>query len=89
VADVLLYDRLVIPVPPEEDAAERKRWRSRRWRPARQHDLLEILPREQLIKVPWTGMHRQQWERDHKEQQQLAGISVRSDLAKAAAGRRG
>jgi hypothetical protein len=30
-------------------------------------------------------MHRQQWERDHKEQQQLAGISVRSDLAKAAA----
>jgi hypothetical protein len=85
VADVLLYDRLVIPVPPEEDAAERKRWRSRRWRPARQHDLIETLPREQLIKVPWTRMHREQWERDHEEQQQLAGINARSDLAKAAA----
>jgi len=33
VADVLLYDKLVIPVVPEKDQAVRNRWQERGWRP--------------------------------------------------------
>ena len=39
-ADVLLYDRLVVPVPPEpgdpRDPAEWARWQDNGWQPGRQ-----------------------------------------------------
>lgn len=62
VADVLLYDRLVFPVPPDGDVEERRRWVDRGWRPARQKRLLGALGKERVVRVPWTEHHRERWE---------------------------
>jgi len=40
-ADVLLYDRLLLPVPPNE--SERQRWKNERWDPDLQDRRLEVL----------------------------------------------
>jgi hypothetical protein len=40
-ADVLLYDRLLLPVPPDEN--ERRRWRVNEWEPDLQEERLKIL----------------------------------------------
>jgi hypothetical protein len=50
VAEVLLYDRLVIPVPPNED--ERKRWRETKRDPDKLDADLQILG-DKAILVPW------------------------------------
>ncbi len=52
VAEVLLYDHLVIPVPPNDD--ERKRWRdpSYGWDPDRQESLMKVMG-DLVVRVPW------------------------------------
>ena len=90
VADVLLYDRLVIPTPPETDDAEQKRWREMGWKPDRQRQLLSLMPSNHLIQVPWIESHRRNWEtryRDALGPQQPAGerAALRSRMAATAA----
>jgi hypothetical protein len=60
IADVLLYDRLVVPVPPESEPAEYDRWTHQGWAPGR---LLSMLSRiEDLVeRVPWDEYRRQQF----------------------------
>lgn len=56
VADVLMYDKLVIPVVPENDQAVRSRWRKRGWLPDDQDRYLETLidtNRDLVWAVPW------------------------------------
>jgi len=65
VADVLLYDRLVVPTPDPEDLA---RWEVNEWQPGRLRRLLDVLddpnPDYRLaVEVPWGPRHRQAWER--------------------------
>lgn len=55
-ADVLLYDRLLFPVPPNED--ERKRWRSEGWDPDLQESRLDVLG--DLAKTMEWDTNRQQ-----------------------------
>ena len=55
VTDVMLYDRLVLPVPPDDD--ERARWEERGWQPARLEALLQILG-DRAVPVKWDH-HRQ------------------------------
>lgn len=43
VADAMLYDRLVLPVPPANDKSEWERWTAKGWNPQRQQTLIEIL----------------------------------------------
>jgi hypothetical protein len=61
VADVLLYDRLVIPVPVHEDI---KRWKSRDWRPDQQRRIIDVLkegdPRR-VEAIPWTSQLEEEW----------------------------
>jgi hypothetical protein len=58
VADVLLYDRLVIPYPPDEE--QRREWRSEGWAPGRLERKLEILAKADLVRpAPWS-----EWKRD-------------------------
>jgi hypothetical protein len=57
VADLLLYDRLVVPVPSDDDMA---RWEER-WDPERQARLLEILGGF-VERVEWSGQLREQFE---------------------------
>ncbi len=56
VADVLLYDKLVIPVIPKNDETVRSRWLKQGWRPDDQERYLEILTETNpnLVRtVPW------------------------------------
>ncbi len=60
VADVLLYDKLVIPHPPPEDAGELKRWKENQWSPAWLDSLQEILGN--LVEpVPWDEYKRSEF----------------------------
>jgi hypothetical protein len=70
VADVILYDKLVIPRPPtpeEEppksgDTAQKTRWGVEGWKPGRLARLLDILrERELAIEIPWDNQSRQDW----------------------------
>src|SRR4051794_14299976 len=59
VADLLLYDRLIVPVPTEDDMA---RWQER-WQPARQKTLLEIAA-PFVERVPWDISMRDEFTRE-------------------------
>src|SRR5580698_2757326 len=59
VADVLLYDRLVIPTQPE--GGDPKEWPAE-WALSRQQQLLNVLG-ELAVPIPWTAERRQQWQR--------------------------
>lgn len=58
VAEVLLYDRLVVPVPPDD--AERERWRQAGWEPERLDSLLAILG-DRALAVDWDGDRQAKW----------------------------
>lgn len=77
VAEVLLYDKLLIPVvpmredglSPEDADREWKRWEDARWDPARQTQLLAILnpgpaddPRNRAEVIPWTAERQAEWQ---------------------------
>src|SRR5262249_41518304 len=57
VADVLLYDRLIIPIPPND--VERKDWTKTGWVPERLDSCLAALGDRHVIPVPWTEDKRQ------------------------------
>jgi hypothetical protein len=58
VAEVMLYDRLVIPRPPDEK--ERTRWQKEGWQPERLDQLLEILG-ERAYVIDWDDARQQKW----------------------------
>jgi hypothetical protein len=58
VADVLLYDRLVIPVP--EGDSETEQWRAIRRNPDLQRDLLGIMG-DLALPIPWSSDQTQSW----------------------------
>lgn len=62
VADVLLYDTLVVPIP--EDGRDALRWHQLRRQPERQAALLDILG-DHALPVRWTEQHRQQFAARH------------------------
>ena len=73
VAEVLLYDKLVIPRPatPEEMQANRNgivedetsRWTRREWHPTRLRELLDVMKEEQVaIEVPWDTGAKRDWQ---------------------------
>jgi hypothetical protein len=78
VADVLLFDKLVIPRPPteqelrtEEDKASIEnpmdRWRRNNWKPEKQRELLDILGEFDLaIEIPWGVQAEQDWRMIHR-----------------------
>jgi hypothetical protein len=73
IAEVLLYDRLIIPIPPrirdgvtkEEADQEWNRWKSKGWDPARQTQLIAILKHnledDRIIEAPWTSHLQTEW----------------------------
>ncbi|EKV01576.1 hypothetical protein Lepto7375DRAFT_3747 [Leptolyngbya sp. PCC 7375] len=82
-AEVILYDRLVIPVPPDpapaqtpEDLAfaekQQDRWNRHGWNPERQQKLLKILTAEDLEKpvavpVEWNRQRHQEWASEYEK----------------------
>ena len=69
VAEVMLYDRLVIPIPP--DKTERERWRKEQWRPARLDKILKILG-ERAYPVKWDTQRQQNWKSRHDAGRRIA-----------------
>lgn len=59
VAEVMLYDRLVIPYPPTPE--ERARWNAQKWNPGLLDAKLEILGEEMAIRVPWNEWAEQRY----------------------------
>jgi hypothetical protein len=92
VADVLLFERLVIPVPPEDDPEALKPWKA--WQPDRQRELLDILG-DIAYRVPWSSQLRRvfaaQWaagiarvidgEAEERRQDLAGGVSPQAQAA--------
>ncbi len=73
-AEIVLYDTLVIPVPPNPDRAESEddrafaskqwgRWEKNGWQPERLEQLVEIM-RPVIEPIEWDRQHHEQWERE-------------------------
>jgi hypothetical protein len=76
VADVLIYDRLVVPVPAERDGELWRKW-EKRWNPSRQTELLDVIKSESprlLYPVPWTAALDVNW-RAHAEAEQRLSLA--------------
>jgi hypothetical protein len=78
VADLLLYDRLVVPVPTEDDMA---RWEER-WDPVLQKTLLDIAA-PFVERVPWDASLRDEFTREYSPATAAAEID---SLSRHAAG---
>jgi hypothetical protein len=87
VAEVLLFDRVVIPVPPADDDEEKQRWHDKRWDPVRQRRMLDILgdgsaEKDLAVTIPWTETKRSLFQTLNDNQRQVtpAKISERERL---------
>ena len=66
IEDVLFYNRLVLPVPPDEkrfpeqSKPEWDRWERNGWQPQKQRDLIETLG-DVAITIPWTQQRQLEW----------------------------
>lgn len=69
VSEVMLYDRLVIPVPPNED--ERTRWRDAGWNPELLEKLLPILGDRARV-VYWDSAKQDQWKNKYETGKTIA-----------------
>ncbi len=95
VADVLLFDKLVIPRPPtdKEIAVENRGdqaevhvdcWHRRKWDPRRQRQLLDVLGEFDLaIELPWSGRAHDDWEKIYNQPDGAPVECGRSDLAQS------
>jgi hypothetical protein len=76
-ADVVMYDKLVVPVPSDEPG-ERERW-EKQWEPARQERLLVALG-DRVRTVPWDAARRQRWGEAYDQNRKAAGGVLREGL---------
>jgi hypothetical protein len=79
-ADVVLYDRLVVPMPPPDESTEWARWETNGWDPTRQKKLLAALG--PLVKqVPWNAMRRGSWKDSYLKARSAMGQVLTRSLA--------
>lgn len=69
-ADILLYDRIILPVP--EDDPERERWIRKQWNP---DDIAKRVVQSagRIIAVPWTADLRAEWQNRWDQLRTLGG----------------
>lgn len=79
-SEAVMYDRLVVPVPPRGDPGEWQRWEDMGWDPARQQQLLEVLA-PVVEQVEWTDLRRYAWEQSYSARRSSAGEYVKRSLA--------
>jgi hypothetical protein len=79
-SEAVMYDRLVVPVPPRDEPDEWQRWEEMGWDPARQQQLLEVLA-PVVEQVEWTYLRRYTWEQSYKARRSSAGTYVKRSLA--------
>ena len=59
VAELGLFDALVVPVPPS--GADAQAWSAENWNGALQAELLDAIPDHKLRRVPWDATQRGRW----------------------------
>jgi hypothetical protein len=81
-ADVVMYDHLVVPVPPPGDTTEWDRWEEEKnsWNPERQRELLDALE-PVVTEVPWTDWRRAAWEREFFKSRVQTSVGFNKSLA--------
>lgn len=79
-SEVVMYDRLIVPVPPPGDRAEWERWEAEGWDPSRQRELLSVLG-PVVRQVEWNQLRRDVWERNYREARSSPGQLLRQTLA--------
>jgi hypothetical protein len=79
-SEAVMYDRLVVPVPPRGEPDEWQRWEDMGWDPARQQQLLEVLD-PVVEQVEWTDLRRYAWEQSYNTRRSSAGEYVKRSLA--------
>jgi hypothetical protein len=70
IADVMLYDKLVIPVPAADDM---ERW-SANWNPERQEMLIKILG-SRAVQVVWDADWRAKWQQKLNAAETVSGMT--------------
>jgi hypothetical protein len=74
-ADVVLYDKLAVPVPPPPESPEHetewKRWEQSGWKPALQQKLLAVLG-ERAVTIPWDAGVRAIYAQTREQERQTA-----------------
>jgi hypothetical protein len=60
VAETILFDRVVVPKPPDGDRERWKKWVNEGWRPEQLQRVIGELG-ELAIAVPWTQQHEDRW----------------------------
>jgi len=90
-SQVVMYDRLLIPVPPDPDRAEtpedrkfaveqQERWR-KNWAPTRQAKLLEILTEDIAVPVEWNRRRHKMWAAEYEKSKRDAAVQFSEVLA--------
>jgi hypothetical protein len=67
VAEIVLFDRLVIPVPPEDNDAQFQDWKRQGWRPKQLSDIVKRLE-DLVVPLPWSEQLRAEWQGSYDEQ---------------------
>ena len=78
--EVVMYDRLLVPVPPAGDHTEWARWEVEGWDPARQRELLSVLA-PITTRVEWNQQRRAVWQYDYQQVRSGAGQYLKQSLA--------
>jgi hypothetical protein len=80
IAEVILFDRLVIPEPPEDDKSEYQRWVDAGWQPDLLKDTVERLG-SLAIPIPWDPPLRETWQAEYKELSKAERAALRRNMA--------
>jgi hypothetical protein len=83
VAETILFDRVVIPLPPTGDAAEHRDWVRAGWHPDRLLDIRKRLG-ALAVAVPWTEELRARWRADYSSS--AGRNAIEAQLGNSAAG---
>jgi hypothetical protein len=80
VAEIVLFDRLVIPEPPESDKSQYERWTKAGWQP---HQLKETVDRlgDLAIPVPWDQPLRDKWQAEYQVLADAERAALRMSMA--------
>ncbi len=90
-AEVVMYDRLVIPVPPDPERARTledrefaekqwERWERHGWQPKRQQELLSILG-DLAVPIEWNRERHQLWAAEYEQSKRDAAQQMAELLA--------
>jgi hypothetical protein len=76
VADLMLFDRLVIPVPPKNNGQEWARWRVKeKWDPDRQREIIDVIEsvdKNRLLTIEWNKPLQDAWAERFNNAKQIA-----------------